>query len=234
MRHFGWSIEHGIVHIHIDHLGAVEHLAASNFHCLGIVFLVDKAQELAASRHIASLTDIEEISLGSNHAQLIARKAHLTVNPGSAIGGIGRANRGIRGVILWLVGEFSWLIGLRKPGEGSNMLGSGAAATTHDVHKAFFKHGAHMSHHSVGRFVVAAHLIGQTGIGIYAQRQRSSGCKLLNPRQHTLSTKSAVKPHAHERSVSHTGKHSLYCLSAERATTLCKRHREHHRHLHSK
>ena len=144
MRHFGFGIEHGVVHIHIHNLCTCLHLLNCYRQCLIIAFLIDKTQELPTSCYIASLSHIHKHSLGSDFGHFEPRKLHHFLN-------------------FWYLARCILFCHIC---DSFYVIGSRSTTTTNDVHHTFFKHHAHMLSHCVGSFVIFTHFVRQTSIRI--------------------------------------------------------------------
>ena len=84
-----------------------------------------------------------------------------------------------------------------------DVLGRGAAAAAHDVHQAGIRKFAELRGHGAWALVVAAELVGQTGIGISAYECIGDARDLGNMRAHLAGAERAVQPDRQRRGVAH-------------------------------
>ena len=75
-RHFLACIEQAVVHINVYHQRSVGNLFPCYAHRLIVAFLLDKAQELARTSHIATLSNIDKAHIRRHIKQFQATEPH--------------------------------------------------------------------------------------------------------------------------------------------------------------
>ena len=65
MSHLFFCLQQSVVHVDVQHHGAVAHLFPGNGEGFLVGFGFDEVEKLATARHVAALTDVDEHSLGS-------------------------------------------------------------------------------------------------------------------------------------------------------------------------
>ena len=171
--HRGNAVEHRLVHVHVDELGAIGDLLAGDVDRLVLLALRDEPGELARSGHVGPFTDVHEcVARRRDDDRFEPRQV------GPAIGGHCRSGR--------------------QPGDGGgdglDMGRRRTAAPARDVQQAVPSPLAERVGHGLGRLVVAAQLVGQARVGV--GRNRPVG----DPRQHVevlpelARTERAVEP----------------------------------------
>ena len=167
MTHLLLGVEHSIVHIYIKHHSSVTHLLTGDCESLVVGTLFYQAQELSASRHIASFAHIYKA---------VARKEAIqTRQPGELA------------LLLW-----AWLILRHRLGNGAYMVGCRAAAASHNIYQPQLGKVSHVACHNLWCLVVATHLVGDACIWIGTHIARCRRGYLLQEWQHLLCSKRAV------------------------------------------
>ena len=105
-------------------------------------------------------------------------------------------------------------------GKGSDKLRCGSATSADNVDEPLFHKHLHFTGHLLSRLVVLSHGVGQSGIGIDADIERSACSQCSEIRQHLRCTKRTVEPHREDGIIGDAGQESLKGLSAQRAS--CK------------
>ena len=109
--HLVTGIEHGIVHVDVDNLGAGLDLLAGDVEGFGVVLFVNEPQELARTGHVAPFADVDEIVFARDH-QIVESAQMQTRVPGC---------------------RATWRGSGYQRAVGGDVLGSGAATPAHDV-----------------------------------------------------------------------------------------------------
>ena len=106
--------------------------------------------------------------------------------------------------------------------EGADVGIGGAAAASEDIHKAFVEEGADVLRHTLGRLVVLAKLVGQSGVRVGAYINRFAcvrimaiydGPKLAQGREHILSSERTIESDAEERGVAYRDEEGFEVLA---------------------
>ena len=188
MYHLVLGIEHSIIHIYVEHHSSCPHLRTSYRQSLIVGTLLNQTQELPATSHITTLTDIDK---GPS-----AIKTIQTCQPRyTLLGGLTH---------LLLLG--------RTTSYSCYMFGCGATASTHYIYQSCIHKTPDTCSHHLWRLVIGAHSIGNTCIGIGTHKVGSCG-QLLQKWQHLLRTKRAVKSYAEELRVSYRSEQRLHALT---------------------
>lgn len=121
------------------------HLLLGDVHGLGVVPRQDELLEEGRTRDVAALPDVEELEAVLGHHQVLQPgQPHLRPpRPGGPRGGGG--------------GHL---------GDGRDVVGRGAAAAADHVDHVLLHEDGVVAGHVGGRVVVAAHGVGQAGVGI--------------------------------------------------------------------
>ena len=152
------GIQQGLVHAHIDHLGAVFHLLPGDLQGLLQLAVLDEFQEAGRTRHIGALADVDEIGGRGDGQRLQAAEPAMGGQLGNGPGGQGP----------------------HSLPQLADMLRGRAATPADDVEKAAARKLFQDPRHVFRRLVVRAEFIGQTGVGMDADMGVGNVGKLLN------------------------------------------------------
>src|SRR5690606_34287554 len=137
-------VQHALVHVDVDHLGAGFHLLQGHFQGLGVVLLADQAGKLRRTGDVGALADVDEQRVAVDGERLQAGQATGFRNLGNLPGGD----------ILY------------RFGDATDVFRGRAATAADNVHKA----GPGKLGYQRGRLfrslVVLAEGVGQTGVGV--------------------------------------------------------------------
>ena len=179
-------------------LRPVLHLLAGDAQGLVVFLLVDEAEELSRTRHVAALAHVDKIVL----------RLHLQhIQPGEA-------------EHLTFLGRHMQFRSLHQAGESRDVLVRGAATSAEDVHQAFIHERLHLGGHLVGRLVVLPQAVGQAGIGIDADVIGRAGGELLQIGLHLTCAERAVQTHGKRSCVLHGGQEGIQRLPGEGASAF--------------
>ena len=196
MRHFLAGIEQSVVHVDINHHGAVTDLLAGYGDSFIVLLLLDQSQELPTAGHIAALTHIDEAHLGRDV------EAFESAQPESLTAGV------------HLVG----LLVLGGKGETTDELIGGATAAAYDVHQSLVHNLCHLGRHRLRSLVVEPHGVGQAGIGIDADIIRRGLRQLPEEGHHLAGTERTVQAERENIVGADTCQECLQRLPAQRAS----------------
>ena len=144
-RHGLLAVEHGVVHVDVDDVGAATHLGQGDFQGRGVVAGLDQVGELLRARHVGALADEDEIGLGADGQGVQARQAQRPV---------GLLLAHARGDARHRLGDLA------------DVIRGGAAAAAHDVDEACARQLRHQRRRVHRVLVIAAKGVGQAGVGV--------------------------------------------------------------------
>jgi len=75
-HHGRLAVEHGLVHVHVDDLGAVLHLLARHRQGFLVLLVEDHAREGLGAGDVGALADVDEQAIGANEHRLQAGEFH--------------------------------------------------------------------------------------------------------------------------------------------------------------
>ena len=206
-HHLALGIEQTVVHVDVDNQRAILHLLAGNGHRLVVVLLLDEPQELARTRHVATLAYVDKSRMwrgfrgfrsfrgerreerGERIVLLLNLQQVKTTKPQVA----GFSNR-----LMRLFPQHQLPI-LR------NEVGRSAAATANDVYQPLVDELLDLRSHRLGSLVVETKLIGKSGIGIGRYIIRCFAGQLLQIGFHLASPKRAVQSDGENGIAAHRG-----------------------------
>ena len=167
------GIEHRLIHVDVDHLGAVLDLLACHSEGLVVLFGEDQAGERLGAGDVGALADVDEQAVVTDVERFHARQAQHRF--------------GHR--------QFARRQVLDRLGDGVNVLGRGAAAATGDVDQAGGGELLQQRRGDVRRFVKAgvAHRVGQAGVGIDANKRVAQCRQFFNVRAHQRGAQRAIE-----------------------------------------
>ncbi len=154
--HRGDAVEHRLVHVHVDHLGAVGDLLARDVDRLVLGARRDQPGELARPGDVRPLAHVDEGVAGRRDDQRLETRD------------AGRPGR---------LGDLARRLAGDRRGDRGDVLGRRAATAAGDVEQAVPGPLAERLGHLLGRLVVAAELVRQAGVRV--RRDRPVG----DPRQ---------------------------------------------------
>src|ERR687895_748716 len=145
--HIVLRIQHTLVHVDIDDLGAILDLLAGDLDCPLEVSILDQGGKLGRAGHIGTLADIDEIGLGRNVERLKTTQPAITRD---------------------LLGDTTRREAKHNLGNSPDMFRCRAAAATDDIEKAALGKFLEQPCHILGGIVITAELIGESGIRMEA------------------------------------------------------------------
>ncbi len=190
------GVEHGLVHVDVDHLRAAFDLLAGDGQRRLVFALANQLGEARRAGHVGALADVDEVGVRANDQRLEAAEARV---------GFGRRRHAWRDVA-------------HRFGYGANVRGRGAAAATGDVEEAAAREVAEIGGHALGRFVEAAEGVGQAGIRVADGGNRRQTGQLLEERTHLLGAERAVHSDGEQRHVRDGNPKGLDGLAGKRAS----------------
>src|SRR5690606_15337150 len=143
-RHGGLGVQHALVHVDVDDLGAGLHLLQGHIKRGGVVAFADEAREAARAGDVGALTDVDEERVRPDVEGLQTAQAAGGGNVGDDAGTMGRYGVGNR----------------------ADVLGRGAAAAADDVEEAAAGELLDDFCHLPGALVVFAEFVGQPGVRV--------------------------------------------------------------------
>ena len=194
--HGGLAVQHPLVHVDVDDLGAVLDLLARHLERRRVVAGGDQLAEPGRARDVGALAHVDE------GAAVLAALEGL--EPGEAELGRARANGARR---------------MARDGvrDGRDVRGRGAAAAPHQVDQAGLGPLAQLRGGLVRRLVVAAELVGEPGIGVGADARLGDPRQIGEVRAHVGRPEGAVEPDAEGRGVGERQPERLHRLAVEHA-----------------
>ena len=202
-------VQHGLVHVDVDHLRAALHLLARDRQRLGVVAVQDQAREGLRAGDVGALADVHEQRVVADVQRLQAGQPQLLLRPAAP----GAARNG-----------------LHRFGDRADVRRRGAAAAADDVQEARLRELAQDARHVLGRLVVLAHLVGQAGIRVQRGVGLGDAGQLLDVRAQVLRAERAVEPDRERPGVRHRIPERADGLAGQRAArAVGDRAGDHHR-----
>ena len=195
-RHGGLGVQHPLVHVDVDDLGAVLDLLARDLQRGLVVAGGDQLAEPGRTRDVGALADIDE------GAAVVAALEGL--DPREAEPGRARCHDPRR-------------TARDRVCDGGNVRGRGAAAAADQVDQAGLGPLAQLRSGLVGRLVVAAELVGEPGIGVGADPRLGDPREIGEVRAHVRRAEGAVEPDAERRGMGERQPERLDGLAVEQA-----------------
>ncbi len=206
--HALFRIQHGFVHVHIDHLRAAFHLLARHRERFFVVAFADQLRETRRTSHVGSLADVDEIGVRANHQRFEAAEPRV-------------------GLDFW---RHSWRDSSDRFADGADMLRRRTATASRDIQPAIAREFSQISSHALRRLIETAKRVRQAGIRIASDRNGRKARKFFQKWAHLFCAQSAVHPHAEERHVRDGNPEGLDRLPRKRsAAAIDDRHRHNHR-----
>ncbi len=189
------GIEQALVHVDVDHLGAVLDLVARHRQRRRIVAGGDELAEPRRAGDVGALADIDERNV---------RREHERLEPGEA-----QPARRVRRPSRRLAAH-----GVR---DGADMVGRGAAAAADDVDETGLGEFGEQPRHVFGALVIEAEFVGQAGIGIGADQRVGDAGEIGDMGAHLLGAERAIEPDRKRRGVAHRDPERLRRLARQHA-----------------
>src|SRR5690606_31624712 len=142
------GVEHALVHVDVDDLGAVFHLLLGDVEGGGVVAFHHQALEARRAGDIAALPHVDEQGAGGDV------EGFEPVQAAGGFQGRHRAGRPVRD----------------GGGDGADMVRGGATAATDDIDETAVGELADDGGGLLRAFVVAAEGVGQAGVGVHAHQ----------------------------------------------------------------
>ena len=186
--HFGGGVKETVVHVDVNHVGAVIDLLAGDFERFFVILLVDETQELLGARDVATFADLHEI-IGIAAVGAVARANLFSEQRFEPRKAEARASDVLRrGFTALVVGrEF-----VQHFAHRGDVFWSRTAATANHVHELVVQINAHQAHHVFGRVVVTAELVRKACVRMATEIARSNGAHAAEVRHHAVGTEPAV------------------------------------------
>jgi hypothetical protein len=140
------GVEHALVHVDVDHLGAVRHLITGDHQGGVVVAVFDQLGELGRAGDVGPFADVDEQTFGADVQGLEAGDPKLLL----------RHRRSPRGQAR------------HRLGDGLDVGWRGAAAAAHQVQVPRLGELPEQRRHDLRRLIVAAEGVGQAGVGVGA------------------------------------------------------------------
>src|SRR5690606_37793185 len=137
-------IQHALVHVDVDHLGAGLDLLQGDLQRFGVVVLADQAGELGAAGNVGALTDVDEQRAAVDGERLQAGQP----------AGLGD------------IGDLPRRVAAHRVGNGLDVGRRGAAAAADDIQEAGGGEFADDLRHVFRRLVIFTEGVGQAGVGV--------------------------------------------------------------------
>ena len=196
LLHLDGGVEHRVVHIDVDYRGAAFDLAGGYLQG-GIVFARgDEFGKFARAGHIGALADVGEPAL-----------PHVQTD------GFQPADVGA----FVLRGNGPGADSVHGRGDGSDVLGGGAAAAADKVHEPARSHLPQRGSGLLRLLVVGAHLVGQAGVGVAAHGAVRPRGDVRDERGQVGGAERAVEPEAERPGVLDGAVERFQCLAGEGA-----------------
>ncbi len=168
------AVQHGLVHVDVDDLGAVLHLVPGHIQG-GVVFLVeDELLEARRAGDVGALADVDEQRVLADGEGLQAAEAALGLDGGDLPGRVPG----------------------HRLGDGLDMVRGRAAAAADDVQEPLLGPLGDVLGHGLGGLVVLAELVGQPGVGVGADVGVRHPGQLLHVLAQLLGAQGAVEADA--------------------------------------
>ena len=179
--HRFFRVEHRFVHVDVDHLRAVLDLLARDAERPRIVAGEDQTRECPRARDVGAFADVDEQRLVSDVERLEAREAQRARARGNRPRG--DAADGV--------------------GHRADMLRRGAAAAADDVEPAASRPFADMCRHRLGRVVVLAEGVRQSGVRMARDARLGDRGQLFDIGPQLLGAEGAIEAHGDRLGVPH-------------------------------
>ena len=193
------GVEHALVHVDVEHVGAALDLLARDFERGGIVVRLDQLAEARGAGDIGPLAHHDEILRAVGHVDL---PMHEGFEAGEAelVGDLGHVPR---------------LDICDGRGDGADVVRRRAAAAADDVDQTVLRPAFEQARHEFGALVILAHLVGKTGIGIDADIRVGDMRDLIDRRPELLGAEGAIEPDRERLEMLHRVPEGLRGLARE-------------------
>ena len=195
-HHGRLAIEHGLVHVDVDDLGAVLHLVAADIQRRLVLAFQDQALEPGRAGDVGALADVDEKRIGANVEGLQA---------GQAQGG-----RDGRHGARHAIGH--------RFGEGADVFRRGAATAADDVDQPALRPFAQGLGQLRRRLVITAEGIRQAGVGVGRDQTIGLAGDLLDVAAQLPGTQGAIEAERERPGVAQGIPEGLGSLAGKRAT----------------
>ena len=163
--HLLGAVEHGVVHVDVDYVGAALYLSGGYAQALGVVACGNEPCELARTGHVGALAHVGEV-------------ARLEVNVRRLKSAYGKRSQSV--ALRLRSGQRSGGKRTYGFGNGADVLRRSAAASPGYVEQSVGGHADHCLRHFLRRFGVASEAVGQSGVGMTADWTAREGRHLLD------------------------------------------------------
>ena len=209
--HAGGRVEHALVHVDVEDVGAAAHLIQGHLGRAGPVARRHQPCELARTGDVGALADHLEAGLGAQHQRL---------EPGHP--GQGRLVTGAR-----QRARGHALDGAR---DGRDVIGRGAAAAADDVHETAGGKVADEAGRLVRCLVILPEGVGQPCVRVAGDIAGGNAGQFGQVRPHVACAEGTVEPHRERLRVLHGNVERVECLAREcSAAAVGNRRRNHDR-----
>ena len=174
-------VEHALVHVDVDHLGAGFHLLQGDFKGFGVVVLADQPGETRGTGDVGPLADVDEQRLAIDGERLQAGQA----------------------ASLWNVRDGPWRVTGNGLGDGADMRRGGPAATADDVQETALGELLDDLGGFFRQFVVLAEFVRQAGVGVRGNMGAGLVRQLFQVRAQLAGAEGAVQAHRDRLGVGH-------------------------------
>ena len=207
LRHHGGAVEHSLIDVDVDDVGAVLDLLPGNADGLLVAFLLDQAGEGPRAGDVRPLADHRETALRTEFEHFEA--------------GITAPSRGHGGLPRRILRD--------RLGDGLDVGRRRAAAAADDVEPPLLREFAQHAGHRLGRLIEAAQRVGKAGIRIAADQPGGDPRQVGQVRPQLFRAQRAVDAHGQEVDMAQARPAGLDRLRGEGAATLEHGERGHHR-----
>ena len=207
VAHLLAAVQHGVVHVDVDDFRTALNLLSRHL-CRLLVFLFrNESCKLARTRHVGALAYVRERWFYPNPYHLQTSHTHSLVG----FGGYMRFHAPHR---------------LRYRPDVSVIR---SAASSCDIQETRLRHLPQMRSGEIGQFLIFTHLVGQTGVGMYADESRQRLRQLFDKRSQLRYAERAVQSEGEDRVVGNAHIERLQSLSRQRsAASVVDGSRHHH------
>ncbi len=213
LHHRGFAVQHGLVHVDVDHLRAGLHLLLGDFERLVVFAFEDQALELGRAGDVGALADVDEQRVVADVERLQAGQA----------------------AALFQVRQLARRHVFQRFGDGLDVRRRSAAAAARDVEEAAGGELLHQARGLLRQFVVAGfgQWIGQAGVGVGAHVAARHARHFFHVRPHQLRAQRAVEADGQRLGVAQGIPERLGGLAGQRtAGSVGDRAGDHDRHAH--
>jgi len=211
--HGGDGVEHPLVHVHVEQVGAAAHLRAGDLEGGRPVGAADGVGEAPAAGHVRPLPDHDEVAVGPEHERLEPRKARPAVP-----GGNGARPHAVP------------LRPVERRADGRDVRGGRPAAASDEVDQPLAGERLQQGRRFVRGLVIAAKGVRQAGVRMAGDARVGDPRKLLQEGADLPPAERAVEPDGDRPGVADRGPESVDRLAREGAAALVDHgHAQHQR-----